>query len=152
VSGRSDVVSFATDRLTEPVEATGRISVRLFVKTAAADTDFTAKLVDIYPDDREILLTDSIQRLKYRGGGAAPEPVVPGETAELTIDLWSFSVIFNAGHRIGVQISSSNYPRFEVNPNTGADFPDNASGVTATNTILTGPDHPSALILPVPKG
>ncbi len=151
VSGRSDVVSFATDPLTEPVEATGRISVRLFVKTTAADTDFTAKLVDIYPDGREILLTDSIQRLKYRSGGAAPEPVVPGETAELTIDLWSFSIIFNAGHRIGVQISSSNYPRFEVNPNTGADFPDNVSEVTATNTILTGPDHPSALILPVPK-
>jgi hypothetical protein len=151
VSSRSDVISFATAPLTEPVEATGRISVRLFVQTTAVDTDFAAKLVDIYPDGREILLVDGIQRLKYRSGGVAPAPVTPGETAELTVDLWSFSVIFNTGHRIGVQISSSNYPRFEVNPNTGADFPDTAGMVTSANTILIGPDHPSALILPVPK-
>jgi putative CocE/NonD family hydrolase len=152
VSGRSDVICFATAPLEEPLEATGRFSVRLFVQTTAADMDFTAKLVDIYPDGREILLLDGIQRLKYRSGGQAAEPVVPGETAELTIDLWTFSIVFNAGHRIGVQISSSNYPRFEVNPATGEDFPAAESAAAATNTLLTGPDHPAALILPAPKG
>ncbi len=147
---RSDVMKFATEPLVKPLEVTGRISVRLFVSTSAIDTDFTAKLVDIYPDEREILLTDGIQRLKYRTGAPAPDYVVPGTIAELSIDLWSFSIIFNTGHRIGVQISSSNYPRFEVNPNNGNDFPDNTSTMpAATNTIWCGPDHPSALILPV---
>ncbi len=142
---------FATEPLAAPLEVTGRIAARVFVKTTAADTDITAKLVDIYPDGREILLLDGIQRLKYRSGAAAPDPALPGEPAELTIDLWSFSVIFNAGHRIGLQVSSSNYPRFEVNPNTGEDFPDGIEPVTAVNTILTGPDYPSALLLPVPQ-
>jgi len=153
VSSRVDVVKFATAPLTAPFEITGRISVRLFVSTSAVDTDFTAKLVDIYPDGREILLTDGIQRLKYRSGSPTPSYVKPGDRAELSIDLWSFSIIFNAGHRIGVQISSSNYPRFEINPNTGEDFPDNTSStVPAINSIWVGPDHPSALILPVPAG
>ena len=150
VSDRSDVVRFATVPLEAPLEVTGRIAVRLFVSTSALDTDFTAKLVDIYPDGREILLTDGIQRLKYRTGASTPDYVLPGTIAELTIDLWSFSIIFNAGHRIGLQISSSNYPRFDVNPNTGYDFPDNASTIPATNSIWSGPDYPSALILPVP--
>jgi hypothetical protein len=150
VSGRSDVLRFATVPLEAPLEVTGRIAVRLFVSTSAPDTDFTAKLVDIYPDGREILLTDGIQRLKYRTGAPTPDYVVPGTIAELTIDLWSFSIIFNTGHRIGLQISSSNYPRFEVNPNTGYDFPDNTSRMPATNSLWSGPGHPSALILPVP--
>ena len=151
VSVRDDVVRFATAPLEAPLEATGRITVRLFVQSSAVDTDFTAKLVDIYPDGREILLTDGILRLKYRNGMPTPEPVAPGDTAELSIDLWSFSIIFNAGHRIGVQVTSSNYPRFEINPNTGADFPDGTGSVSAVNSILTGPAHTSALILPMPK-
>jgi hypothetical protein len=153
VSTRSDVVKFATEPLTVPLEATGPISVRLFVSTSAVDTDFTAKLVDIYPDGKEILLTDGIQRLKYRTGSPTPSYVTPGDVAELTVDLWSFSIIFNTGHRIGLQISSSNYPRFEVNPNTGGDFADvNTDAIPATNKIWVGPGHPSALILPVPAG
>ncbi len=152
-SGRKDLIKFATPPLTQPLEATGRICVKLFVSTDAPDTDFTAKLVDIFPpgDDREILILDGIQRLKYRNGfdKAASPLASPDETVEVTIDLWSTSWIFNANHRIGVQISSSNYPRFEVNPNTGDDFPDKVKMRVAHNAVHFGKSHPSALILPV---
>ncbi|MCX5758127.1 MAG: CocE/NonD family hydrolase [Candidatus Hydrogenedentes bacterium] len=152
-NGRKDLLKFATPPLAAPLEATGLISVKLFVSTDAPDTDFTAKLVDIFPpgDDREILILDSIQRLKYRNGfdKAAPPLASPDEIVEVTIDLWSTSWIFNANHRIGVQISSSNYPRFEVNPNTGDDFPDKVKMRVSHNAVHIGKPHPSALILPV---
>ncbi len=151
VSGRDDVITFATQPLDEPLEITGNVQVRLFVSTDAPDTDFTAKLVDIYPDGREILMLDNIQRLKFRNGFIEPDPLEPGEVGEVTIDLWSISLIVNRGHRIGLQISSSNYPRFEVNPNTGADFPEEGEPVAiANNTIHFGEAYPSALLLPIP--
>lgn len=150
---RRDVLKFATPPLEAPVEATGRVSVKLFVSTDAPDTDFTAKLVDIFPagDGREILILDGIQRLKFRNGFdvPAPPPASPDEVFEIMIDLWSTSWIFNTNHRIGVQISSSNYPRYEVNPNNGDDFPGKAPMRTARNAVHAGKTYPSALILPV---
>jgi len=120
------------------------------VSTDARDTDFTAKLLDIYPDGREILMLDGIQRLKFRHGCELPDYLLPGEIAEIEIDLWSISLIFNTGHRIGLHVSSSNFPRFEVNPNTGKDFPvEGEPMAVAANTVYTGVRHPSALILPV---
>ncbi len=150
VSGRPDVLTFQTEPLDGPMEITGRVKVRLSVSSDAPDTDFTAKLLDIYPDGREILMVDGIQRLKYRNGFETPQPLPPGEIGEVEIDLWSISLIVNKGHRIGVQISSSNYPRFEINPNTGEDFPaDDGELRIAENTIHIGDSHPSAIILPV---
>lgn len=150
VSGRDDVLSFQTEPLEEPLEITGHVKVRLFVSTDAPDTDFTAKLIDIYPDGREILMLDGIQRLKFRNGFDEPDPLEPGTIGEVEIDLWSISLIVNEGHRIGVQISSSNYPRFEVNPNTGEDFPtDGGEMKTAENTVHMGKAHPSAILLPI---
>lgn len=150
VSGRADVVTFATPPLETPVEITGRVRARLFVSSDAPDTDFTAKLVDIYPDGREILMLDGIRRVKFRRGYDRAEPLPPGEIGELEIDLWSISLIVNAGHRIGLQVSSSNFPRFEVNPNTGADLPAEGGELRpARNTIHAGGAYPSALILPV---
>ncbi len=149
VSGRSDVLKFATPPLETPVEATGAYSVKLYVSSDAPDTDFTAKLVDIYPDGREILLQDGIQRVKFRNGFARPAPLPLGKTGQLTINLALGSVVFNTGHRIGVQISSSNYPRFEVNPNSGDDYPTDDNKRKATNTVYFGSGHPSALYLPV---
>ncbi len=150
VSGRPDVLKFATAPLSAPLEITGRVTVRLYVSTDARDTDFTAKLLDIYPDGREILMLDGIQRLKFRHGCEMPDYLLPGEIAEVEIDLWSISLIFNAGHRIGLHVSSSNFPRFEVNPNTGKDFPVEGEPLAvAANTVYTGVRHPSALILPV---
>ncbi|MFO7775785.1 MAG: CocE/NonD family hydrolase, partial [Candidatus Hydrogenedentota bacterium] len=120
---RDDVLVFATEPLEEPLEITGRVTVDLYVSTDAPDTDFTAKLVDIYPDGREILMLDSIQRVKFRDGFEEPDPLPEGDIGKVTIDLWSISLVFNEGHRIGLHISSSTHPRFEVNPNSGDDFP-----------------------------
>jgi predicted acyl esterase len=149
VSGRPDVLRFATDPLTAPVEVTGSVHVSLYVSTDAPDTDFTAKFVDIYPDGREILMLDSIRRLKFHNGYTRAEPPAPGSITKLDLDLWSISLILNTGHRIGVQVSSSNYPRFEKNPNTGDDFPGEDNLRAAHNTLHMDKDHPSAIILPV---
>jgi putative CocE/NonD family hydrolase len=149
VSQRADVLNFTTEPLDKPLEVTGRVSVRLFVSSDAPDTDFTAKLVDIYPDGREILLLDSIQRVKLRRSLASPSCLAPGTVGQVDIDLWSISIVFAAGHRIGLQISSSNYPRFEKNPNTGEDFPSDDNLRVTKNRVYTGPHHSSVLILPV---
>ena len=145
---RADVLAFSTAPLTAPVEVTGNVHVRLFVSTDAPDTDFTAKLVDIYPDGREFLMLDGIRRLKFRNGYEQADPLTPNTVGELDIDLWTISMIVNTGHRIGVHISSSNYPRFEKNPNTGEDLPGTELR-PANNTVYIDQDHPSALLLPV---
>ena len=152
---RTDVLKFTTAPLTAPIEVAGVINVRLFVSTDAPDTDFVAKLVDVYPagDDREILVLDNVQRVKFRDSFQKPAPLLtsPDQIVELTIDLWSISWIFNTNHRIGLQISSSNYPRFEINPNTGDDFPKEGKAQVAHNAVHLGSAHPSALLLPVRK-
>lgn len=152
VSGRPDVLSFAGPALAEPLEVTGAAHVRLFVSTDAPDTDFVAKLVDIYPsgDDREILVMDAIRRLKFRKGFAKPaKPMTPGRVVEVSFELGTTSWIFNKGHRIGLQITSSNYPRFEKNPNTGDDFPDEGKLRVANNRVHMSREYDSALMLPV---
>lgn len=155
VSSREGVLKFASEPLTAPLEVTGQVTVKLYVSTDAPDTDFAAKLIDVYPqgDGREILVLDGIQRLKFRKSfeKVAPPPASADEVLEVTIDLWSISWIFNTGHRIGVQVSSSNYPRFEINPNTGDDFPTGGAMRVAHNVVHCGKDHPSAALLPVPK-
>lgn len=151
VGDRSDVLKFVSAPLAAPMEATGHFTATLFVSTSAPDTDFTAKLVDVYPDGREILMLDGIQRLKYRNGVSPLPPVAPGDVVELTVDLGHISWVFNTGHRVGVQVSSSNYPRFAVNPNTGDDFvADESSMRPAENTVYLGGAHTSCLVLPAP--
>lgn len=149
--GRSDVVRFVTDPLVAPVEATGHFKVRLFVTSDAPDTDFVAKLVDVYPagDDREILMLDSIQRVKYSNPDG-PAPTLEGNTVEIEVDLGYNSWIFNTGHRIGLLVSSSNSPRFDPNPNNGDDFINETStpAQVAQNTVFVGGATPSALLLP----
>ena len=149
VSGRADVLKFESSVLDAPLEVTGRINAKLYVSTDAPDTDFTAKLVDIYPDGREILIQDGIRRLKFRNGYQGAEPLPAGKVAGLDIDLWTTSIIFNKGHKIGVQVSSSNYPRFEKNPNSGDDFPSESNLHVAHNTVHISSEYPSAVILPV---
>ena len=154
VAARADVLSFRSKVLEEDLEVTGSIEVILYVQTTAADTDFTAKLIDEYPPSRSypngyaLNLTDSITRLRFRGGGLA-EPVPPNETLEATIKLYPTSNVFVAGHRIRVDISSSNFPRFDVNPNTGENPNAARRRVIAENTVLHESDQPSRLVLPV---
>ncbi|EHR50712.1 putative hydrolase, CocE/NonD family [Saccharomonospora marina XMU15] len=151
LDGRADILRFSSAVLTEDVEVTGPLRVRLFAATSANDTDFTAKLVDIHPDGRAMGIADGIVRARYRAGMDSPMPVVPGETTEYTIDLGATSQVFKAGHRIRVDIASSNFPCFDRNCGSGkpAGQVTEADFVTARQRICFGPRHPSAIQLPV---
>ncbi|HIJ75051.1 MAG TPA: CocE/NonD family hydrolase [Candidatus Hydrogenedentes bacterium] len=149
VSSRPDVLKFSTAPLEAAVEITGNVRVKLYVSSDAPDTDFTAKLVDVYPDGREVLMLDNILRVKFRNGFEKPDTLPPGKIGVLDIDLWHISLIVNAGHRIGLHVSSSNYPRFEKNPNTGDDLPTDDNLRVAHNVVHMGKECPSTLILPV---
>ncbi len=148
---RKDVIVFTTPVLTEPVEATGRIRVKLWASSDRKGTDFTAKLTDVYPDGRSMLVLDGVVSARYRDGMEEPKPLVKGKIYEFDIDLWSTSIIFNKGHQIRVAISSSNHPRFEANPNTGKRVSRSKTQHVATNTIYFDAEHPSHIILPKPK-
>jgi hypothetical protein len=148
---RDDVLCFSSDVLTEPLEVTGHVSLTLFASSSAPDTDFTGKLVDVFPDGRAIYLTDGILRTRYRNSLAEPEPLIPGQPCELSLDLSVTANVFLPGHRIRLEVSSSNFPRYDRNSNTGGVITaESADQVTvAVNRILHGPDHPSRLTLPV---
>ena len=147
---REDILRYATPPLEAPLEITGRVTVTLHISSDAPDTDFTAMLLDICPDGRQLNVLDNIRRVKTRNGykEAAPLLTGPEQVVELEIDLWSTAWIFDKGHRIGLHISSSNHPRFEVNPNTGEDFPGDELR-KATNTVYLSKEHPSVMVLPV---
>ncbi|MDZ4859712.1 MAG: CocE/NonD family hydrolase [Candidatus Hydrogenedentes bacterium] len=148
---RKDLLLFTGPVLAEPVETTGRVRVVLHVSSDAPDTDFTAKLMDVYPngDERHILVLESIQRVKLREGfdKVAP-PLTRDAVVPIEIDLGHISWVFNRGHRMALLISSSNYPHFEVNPNTGEDFP-HTELRTAVNAVHTSAQRPSALYIPI---
>jgi predicted acyl esterase len=149
LESRPDVLMFSTAVLTEPVEVTGRLRAKLFVSSDCPDTDFTVKLTDVYPDGRSMLVTDGILRARYRRSLAREDFLKPGEVYELTVDLWSTSLVFNKGHRIRVAVSSSNSPRFEPNPNTGHAFRADKETRVATNTVYFSREHPSHVLLPI---
>jgi putative CocE/NonD family hydrolase len=128
---------------------TGPVTLDLFAKSSAVDTDFTGKLVDVGPDGFARNLTEGILRVVYRDGMSEAKPIVPGKVYEYKIDLWSTSNVFLKGHRIRVEVSSSNFPRFDRNLNTGKSAAESAEFVKATNTILHDSEHPSAIILPI---
>jgi uncharacterized protein len=150
VEGRPDVLVYSTPPLDQDLEVTGPVTLDLYASTSAADTDFTAKLVDVGPDGFAKNLTEGILRARYRQSTtAAAVAITPGQVYEYKIDLWSTSNVFLKGHKIRVEVSSSNFPRFDRNLNTGKDAATDATIVKATNTILHDGAHPSALILPV---
>lgn len=146
---RADVLTFTSETLTKNVEITGRIKAYLWVSSNCTDTDFTVKLTDVYPDGRSMLIQDGIIRAKYRNNDSQPELLVPGEIVQVEVDLWSSSYIFNTGHKIRVAISSSNYPRFQANPNNGAAIFTNNETFVANNTIYHDQAHPSNILLPI---
>lgn len=149
VESREDVLLFTSDVLQEPVEVTGRILGKLSISSDCPDTDFTVKLCDVYPDGRSMLVTDGILRARFRNGFDREEFLSPGEVYELTVDLWSTSLVFNKGHRIRVAVSSSNSTRFDPNPNTGKPFRADNETRVATNTLFLSKSHPSHIVLPV---
>jgi uncharacterized protein len=146
---RGDVVLFTSAPLNEPVEVTGRVKAKVFVASSAADTDLSVRLCDVYPDGKSYLIAEGILRLRYRHSMEKPEPLTPGKIEEVTVDCWSTSIIFNKGHCIRATVTSSNYPRFDVNPGTGQPWSDAGEKVKQTNTIYCDATHPSHLVLPV---
>jgi hypothetical protein len=149
VETRPDVLVYSTPPLDQDFEVTGPVSLDLFASSSAVDTDFTAKLVDVAPDGFAQNLTEGILRARYRESTSEAMPIAPGKVYEYKIDMWSTSNVFLKGHRIRLEVSSSNFPRFDRNLNTGKDAATDATIVKATNTILHDSAHPSALVLPV---
>jgi hypothetical protein len=153
VEARQDVLVYSTDVLDETLEVTGPVHLKLFAATTVPDTDFTAKLVDVYPGvggtEMPYGITEGIQRASFRESETHPSPVEPGKVIEYDIDLGNTSNAFLPGHRVRMEVSSSNFPRFDRNPNTG--HPHGADDVLAkaTQTIHRSALYPSRLVLPV---
>ncbi len=146
---RPDVLVYTSSPLTADLEVTGPLALTLWIASSARDTDFTGTLVDVFPDGTARALADGILRARYRAGKTAPALLTPGEPTEITIDLGATSNLFRTGHRIRLEVSSSNFPRFDRNPNTGGVFGQDGTVLRATQTILHDQSHPSRLLLPV---
>ena len=146
---RQDVLVFSTPVLERDMEATGYISLELYAASSAVDTDFTAMIVDVDPSGYARFLTDGIVRARYRDSTERAEPIEPGKIYKYSIDLWATSNVFKAGHRIRAYVSSSNFPRFNRNQNTGESTMRSTRMVKARQTIYHDAEHPSAIVLPI---
>ncbi len=148
---RDDVLVYSTPILDRPVEVIGPIELRLFVASSARDTDFTGKLVDVYPDGRAMILTEGILRARYRTSMTEPELLEPDAIYELRLDLWATANVFLPGHHIRLEVASSNFPRFGRNSNTGGEIASEAAShyQSAINRVFHNAEHPSRLILPI---
>jgi putative CocE/NonD family hydrolase len=149
VEARNDVLVYSTPALAQDLEVTGPVRVELFASSSAVDTDFTAKLVDVWPDGFAQNLTEGIVRARYRDSQEKPALMNPGQTYKITLDLWSTSNVFRKGHRLRLELSSSNFPRFDRNLNTGEDNASARKSIAAINAVYHDAEHPSALILPI---
>jgi uncharacterized protein len=158
LAARADVLVFETPPLEAAVEVTGPLEVRLWASSSAPDTDFTAKLIDVYPPSADypegyaLNIGDSIIRARYRNDRTHGEPLEPGRVYEFGIVPYPTSNLFARGHRIRLDISSSNFPRFDVNPNTGEPLGQNRRWQVADNTIYHDAAHPSHIVLPIVPG
>ncbi len=155
LADRPDVLVFQTMPLEEDIEVTGVSQVLLWISSTTPDTDFTVKLVDVYPPSRDypsgydLLIADSIMRCRYRNSSTRPELMSPGQVYKVEIALPPTSNVFATGHRIRIDVSSSNFPKYDVNPNTG-ELPGRQTRVnTAINSVYMCADTPSHVVLPV---
>lgn len=146
IESRGDVLVFTSDALPEPLEIIGPVKVIAHVATSAADTDITAKLVDVHPNNFAQRLCDGMVRLRYRDGFGREQPVTPGEVYEVEIPMWDTCMRLPGGHRLRVEIASSAFPKYDVNLGTGADMITETRGVLATNQLWHTPSRPSRLI------
>jgi hypothetical protein len=149
VESRSDVLVYTTPAFQKDTEVTGPVSLELYVSSSGVDTDFTGKLVDVWPNGFSQNLTDGILRARYRNSMEKTEFMNPGEVYKITINLWSTSNVFLAGHKLRLEISSSSFPRFDRNLNTGEDPESGTRTVKATNRVYHDRDHASALVVPI---
>jgi putative CocE/NonD family hydrolase len=146
---REDVLVYSSQPFGHNYEVTGPVSLELYASSSAVDTDFTAKLVDVSPDGFARNLTEGILRARYRNSTSRADFLNPGQVYKLTVDMWATSNVFLRGHRLRLEVSSSNFPRFDRNPNNGDDPENTTHYVKATNTIYHDSQHPSALVVDV---
>jgi putative CocE/NonD family hydrolase len=155
LSERRDVLVFQTSALEEDIEVTGPVEAKLYVTSSAVDTDFTAKLLDVYPPSTDyplgfdLNIGDSITRLRYRNSLEKAELLEPGKPVEVRIQIYPTSNVFARGHRIRLDVSSSNFPRFDTNPNTGEPLQEHRRLIPADNTVFHESSRPSHVLLPV---
>lgn len=149
IEGRDDVLVYTGETLTDAIVVAGRIEVRLFARTTAPDTDFCAKLVDVEPDGYAAIIAEGLVRARYRDGRDRPSDVEPGAVVAYTIDAWDTAHTFEPGHRIRLEITSSNFPRHDRNLNQSISAAPGELPAIAVQTILHDPQHPSRLFLPV---
>jgi hypothetical protein len=149
IEEREDVLVYTSAPLEQPLEVTGPVTVALWASSSAVDTDFTAKLVDVHPNGYAQNLLDGIIRARYRESASAPKLMEAGKPYLFTIDLWATSNVFLPGHRIRLEINSSNFPRFDRNLNTGEPFGEGTRGVPARQTVFHQDDKASYIFLPV---
>jgi len=149
VENRKDVLIYSTGPLANDLEVTGPVTADLFVRSSAADTDFTAKLVDVWPDGFAQDLTEGILRMRYRDSVEHASLMNPGQVYQISLDLWATSNVFLRGHSLRLEVSSSNFPRFDRNLNTGEDINFARTLVAASNAVLHDAQHPSSLVLPI---
>jgi len=146
---RPDVLVYTSAVLARPLEVTGPITFKLFAESSAPDTDFTVKLEDVWPNGRSYILTDGIIRARYRLTQEKQHLITPGEVYEYTIDLGATSNLFEVGHRIRVALSSSNFPKYDRNPNTGHALGESNAMNIAHQKIFHDDKRPSHILLPV---
>lgn len=149
IEGRADVLVYSTPTLDHAVEVTGPVSLTLYAASSAVDTDWTAKLVDVFPDGHAINLNNGIVRARFRESLERPTNITPGQIYKYEINVWPTSNVFLSGHQIRLEVSSSNFPHYDRNPNTGHPFGVDAAMWPAFQTIFHDAEHPSALTLPI---
>jgi putative CocE/NonD family hydrolase len=155
LAGRADVLVFSTPPLDRDLEVTGPVTVQLWVASDGPDTDFTAKLIDVYPPNQDypdgfaMNLTEGIMRCRYRDSWERPSPMALGQIYAITIELFPTGNLFSRGHRLRLDIASSNFPHFDINPNSGEPEGAMERPRVAHNRIFVDEAHPSHLVLPV---
>ncbi|HNU98902.1 MAG: CocE/NonD family hydrolase [Verrucomicrobia bacterium] len=149
IESRDDVLVFSTEPLDTPIEVTGRVRVKLWASSDAPDTDFFARLCDVYPDGRSMNVCEGQLRARFRKSFAREKLLKPGRLYPFAIDLGSTSIVFNRGHRVRLHLTSSSAPGFDPNPNTGEPFRASARRQAAQNTVFVEARHPTCIILPV---
>jgi hypothetical protein len=149
IEQRQDVLVYTGETLASDLEATGPVTMILYAASSAPDTDFTAKLCDVRPDGYAQNIAEGVVRARFRESLAAPSPIVPERVYEYRLDLWATSHLFKAGHRLRLEVSSSNFPRYDRNPNTGHDLFADAELARAHQSVFHDSRYGSRVVLPI---
>lgn len=152
IEGRDDVLSFTTLPLPQPIEVTGKVRAKIHLAASTPDTDLSIRLCDVYPDGKSYLIAEGMLRTRYRKSFTSPEPLPQGQIVEIPVECWPTSIVFNRGHRLRVTVTSSNMPRFDVNPGTGKPLSADGTKLKQVNRIYCDVTHPSCVVLPVVTG